>query len=236
MVVLAGQDPAPAPRRAGRRQRRRVAPGTYSVASALASHVLDAAGAGTADGTAAQLHSANGTDAQAWVVEDAGGGYVTVRNAASGLALDVTGADASSGARLQLWTPNGSWAQRWVAVRDGSGIRLVSALSDSLSVDLPGASTADATRLQLYADNGTAAQRWSFSPAKTLRQRLDELAAANAGTVAAGTYSVASALGSSHVLDAAGAGTADGTAAQLYSANGTDAQAWVVGRTPAAAT
>ena len=206
-----------------------LAPGTYSVASALgSSHVLDAAGAGTADGTAAQLYSANGTDAQAWVVEDAGGGYVTVRNAASGLALDVPAADASSGARLQLWTPNGSWAQKWVAVRDGGGVRLVSALSDSLSVDLPGASTADATRLQLYADNGTAAQRWSFSPAKTLRQRLDELAAANAGTVAAGTYSVASALGSSHVLDAAGAGTADGTAAQLYSANGTDAQAWVV--------
>ena len=206
-----------------------LAPGAYSVASALgSSHVLDAAGAGTADGTAAQLYSANGTDAQAWVVEDAGAGYVTVRNAASGLALDVPAADASSGARLQLWTPNGSWAQKWVAVRDGGGVRLVSALSDSLSVDLPGASTADATRLQLYSDNGTAAQRWSFSPAKTVRQRVDELAAANAGTVAAGTYSVASALGSSHVLDAAGAGTADGTAAQLYSANGTDAQAWVV--------
>ena len=206
-----------------------LAPGTYSVASALgSSHVLDAAGAGAADGTAAQVYSANGTDAQAWVVEDAGAGYVTVRNAASGLALDVPGANASSGAQLQLWTPNGSWAQKWVAVRDGGGIRLVSALSDSLSVDLPGASTADATRLQLYADNGTAAQRWSFSPAKTLRQRLDELAAANAGALAPGTYSVASALGSSHVLDAAGAGAADGTAAQVYSANGTDAQAWVV--------
>ena len=206
-----------------------VAAGTYSVASALSSgSVLDAAGAGTADGTAAQVYSANGTDAQAWVVEDAGGGYVTVRNAASGLALDVPGADASSGARLQLWTPNGSWAQRWVAVRDGSGIRLVSALSDSLSVDLPGASTADGSRLQLYSDNGTAAQRWSFEPAKTVRQRVDELAAANAGTVAAGTYSVASALSSGSVLDAAGAGTADGTAAQVYSANGTDAQAWVV--------
>ena len=206
-----------------------VAAGTYSVASALSSgSVLDAAGAGTADGTAAQVYSANGTDAQAWVVEDAGAGYVTVRNAASGLALDVPAADASSGARLQLWTPNGSWAQRWVAVRDGAGIRLVSALSDSLSVDLPGASTADGSRLQLYSDNGTAAQRWSFEPAKTVRQRVDELAAANAGTVAAGTYSVASALSSGSVLDAAGAGTADGTAAQVYSANGTDAQAWVV--------
>ena len=206
-----------------------LAPGTYSVASALgSSHVLDAAGAGVADGTAAQVYSANGTDAQAWVIEDAGAGYVTVRNAASGLALDVPGANASSGAQLQLWTPNGSWAQKWVAVRDGGGIRLVSALDDSLSVDLPGASTADGTRLQLYAGNGTAAQRWSFEPAKTVRQRVDELAAANAGTLAPGTYSVASALSSGSVLDAAGAGTADGTAAQVYSANGTDAQAWLV--------
>ncbi len=206
-----------------------LAPGTYSVASALSSgSVLDAAGAGTADGTAAQVYSANGTDAQAWVVEDAGAGYVTVRNAASGLALDVPGGSACSGAQLQLWTPNGSWAQRWVAVRDGAGIRLVSALDDTLSVDLPGASTADGSRLQLYSDNGTAAQRWSFEPAKTVRERVDELAAANAGTLAPGTYSVASALSSGSVLDAAGAGTADGTAAQVYSANGTDAQAWVV--------
>ena len=194
-----------------------VAAGTYSVASALSSgSVLDAAGAGTADGTAAQVYSANGTDAQAWVVEDAGGGYVTVRNAASGLALDVPGADASSGARLQLWTPNGSWAQRWVAVRDGSGIRLVSALSDSLSVDLPGASTADGSRLQLYSDNGTAAQRWSFvTPGCTQ-------------VVPNGVYVIKSAMNQNYVLDIDGASDANGANAQLYEANGTGAQAFAL--------
>ena len=194
-----------------------LAPGTYSVASALgSSRVLDAAGAGTADGTAAQLYSANGTDAQAWVVEDAGAGYVTVRNAASGLALDVPGADASSGARLQLWTPNGSWAQKWVAVRDGSGIRLVSALSDSLSVDLPGASTADGSRLQLYSDNGTAAQRWSFvTPGCTQ-------------VVPNGVYVIKSAMNQNYVLDIDGASDANGANAQLYEANGTGAQAFAL--------
>lgn len=190
-----------------------LAPGTYSVASALgSSHVLDAAGAGTADGTAAQLYSANGTDAQAWVVEDAGAGYVTVRNAASGLALDVPGANASSGAQLQLWTPNGSWAQKWVAVRDGGGIRLVSALSDSLSVDLPGASTADATRLQLYADNGTAAQRWSF------------IAPGCTQLVPNGIYVVKSSLNTNYVLDVSGASSENGANVQVYEANETAAQ------------
>ena len=194
-----------------------LAPGTYSVASALSSgSVLDAAGAGTADGTAAQVYSANGTDAQAWVVEDAGAGYVTVRNAASGLALDVPGGSACSGAQLQLWTPNGSWAQRWVAVRDGAGIRLVSALDDTLSVDLPGASTADGSRLQLYSDNGTAAQRWSFvTPGCTQ-------------VVPNGVYVIKSAMSQNYVLDIDGASDANGANAQLYEANGTGAQAFAL--------
>ena len=194
-----------------------VAPGTYAVRSALsASCVLDAAGAGTADGTAAQTWSANGTDAQAWLVEDAGAGYVTVRNAASGLALDVPGGSACSGAQLQLWTPNGSWAQRWVAVRDGAGIRLVSALDDTLSVDLPGASTADGSRLQLYSDNGTAAQRWSLvTPGCTQ-------------VVPNGVYVIKSAMNQNYVLDIAGASDANGANAQLYEANGTGAQAFAL--------
>ena len=194
-----------------------VAPGTYAVRSALSSScVLDAAGAGTADGTAAQTWSANGTDAQAWLVEDAGAGYVTVRNAASGLALDVPGASACSGAQLQLWTPNGSWAQRWVAVRDGAGVRLVSALDDTLSVDLPGASTADGSRLQLYSDNGTAAQRWSFvTPGCTQ-------------VVPNGVYVIKSAMNQNYVLDIDGASDANGANAQLYEANGTGAQAFAL--------
>lgn len=194
-----------------------VAAGTYAVRSALsASCVLDAAGAGTADGTAAQVYSANGTDAQAWVVEDAGAGYVTVRNAASGLALDVPGGSACSGAQLQLWTPNGSWAQRWVAVRAGAGIRLVSALDDTLSVDLPGASTADGSRLQLYSDNGTAAQRWSFvTPGCTQ-------------VVPNGVYVIKSAMNQNYVLDIDGASDANGANAQLYEANGTGAQAFAL--------
>ena len=194
-----------------------VAPGTYAVRSALSSScVLDAAGAGTADGTAAQAWSANGTDAQAWLVEDAGAGYVTVRNAASGLALDVPGGSACSGAQLQLWTPNGSWAQRWVAVRDGAGVRLVSALDDTLSVDLPGASTADGSRLQLYSDNGTAAQRWSFvTPGCTQ-------------VVPNGVYVIKSAMNQNYVLDIDGASDANGANAQLYEANGTGAQAFAL--------
>ena len=194
-----------------------VAAGTYAVRSALSSScVLDAAGAGTADGTAAQTWSANGTDAQAWLVEDAGAGYVTVRNAASGLALDVPGGSACSGAQLQLWTPNGSWAQRWVAVRDGAGVRLVSALNDKLSVDLPGASTADGSRLQLYSDNGTAAQRWSFVTPGCMQ------------VVPNGVYVIKSAMNQNYVLDIAGASDANGANAQLYEANGTGAQAFAL--------
>ena len=82
--------------------------------------------------------------------------------------------------------------------------------------------------LQLYSANGTSAQRWTFAAAKTMRQRLDELAASSKGTVAAGTYEVRSAVRSSAVFDAAAGGTSNGTAVQSYASNGTDAQRWTV--------
>ncbi len=205
-----------------------VEPGTWTLSSAAGNVVFDAAGGLADDGTAIQGWTPNDTDAQVWDISIDEDGYATVRNAATGLALDVPGADAFEGAQLQLWTPNGTWAQKWIAVSDGPTVKLVSALDTHLVVDLPGAQTFDGNRLQLWADNGTDAQRWSLSPSATKRQRLDALAAANAGTLTVGTYAARSAVADSCVLDAAGAGVEDGTVAQAWSANGTDAQAWLI--------
>ncbi len=203
-------------------------PGTWTLASAAGGVVIDAEGGLSADGTAVQGWTSNDTDAQVWDVSYDEDGYATVRNAATGLALDVPGANAYEGAQLQLWTSNGTWAQKWIVVSDGSALKLVSALDTNLVVDLPGGQAYDGNRLQLWADNGTNAQRWLASPAATKRQKIDALAAANAGTLEPGTYAARSVLSSSFVLDAAGAGVEDGTVAQGWSANGTDAQAWLI--------
>ena len=206
--------------------------GARVISSALnPSQVLDVPSGSLDSGVAMQLYSRNDTDAQTFEFEKTGDGYYAIRNMKSGLYLSLytTWAELRNGTAVTQQSWYSGLSQKWCVKPVGNGQYVVSSAMDcSMVLDVSGGVASNGSAVQAYADNGTAAQRWSFSPAKTLRQRLDELAAANAGALAPGTYSVASALGSSHVLDAAGAGTADGTAAQLYSANGTDAQAWVV--------
>ena len=204
-----------------------VAAGTYRICSSIdKTAVLDAEGASKADGTKVQAYESNGTDAQLWRADADDAGYITLINVNSGKALDVAGGESASGTAVQLYEPNGTWAQKWVAVADGASVKLVSALDDSMCLDLSGGSSSNGTGAQIYLSNGTAAQRWSFSASESMRERLDELAAANAGTVAAGTYRICSSIDKTAVLDAEGASKADGTKVQAYESNGTDAQLW----------
>lgn len=203
--------------------------GTYSIGSALASgKVIDAQNGSTANGTPAQSWVANGTDAQVWRTKKTSDGYTVIYHAASGKVLDVAGANAYNGAKVQLWDYNGTMAQKWLFVADGDFFKIVSAVNRGLVLDLQWGSTSNGALIQLYTDNGTKAQRWKFAAAKTSRQRIDELAAANAGTLADGTYTLGSLLASDKVIDARNGSTADGTVAQIFSGNKTDAQVWTM--------
>ena len=68
---------------------------------------LDIRGAGTADGTPAQVYTCNGTNAQQWTATSAG------QLQALGKCLDVSGAGTTNGTKVQLWTCNGTGAQVW---------------------------------------------------------------------------------------------------------------------------
>jgi predicted chitinase len=83
---------------------------------------VDVNARGTADGTNVQLWSCNGTVAQAFRIEDRGGGFFQLVNTNAGKCLDVNAASAADGANVQLWTCNGTDAQRWqLASGGGSG-------------------------------------------------------------------------------------------------------------------
>ncbi|MFC0533654.1 ricin-type beta-trefoil lectin domain protein [Phytohabitans kaempferiae] len=69
----------------------------------------DVAAASTANGTAIQLYTCNGTNAQRWTV--AGDG--TLR--ALGKCMDVTAAGTANGTLVQLYDCNGTGAQVWQA-------------------------------------------------------------------------------------------------------------------------
>lgn len=206
--------------------------GTYMASSALKNNfVLDVAGGSMSAGAAIQLYSSNGTDAQRFKIQKTGDGYYTIQNSKSDLYLTLytTWADLKNGQQVTQRSYTGGMSQKWCMEQNNDGTyTVVSAMDSSMALDVASGNAFNGAVVQAWESNGTAAQHWKLSSAKTMRQRLDALAASSKGTVAAGTYEVRSAVRSSAVFDAAGGGTSNGTAVQSYASNGTDAQRWTV--------
>jgi glucosylceramidase len=110
----------------------------------------DVAGASSANGTAVQLYTCNGTSAQTWAVGTDG----TVKSL--GKCLDVAGASSANGTKVQIYDCNGTAAQQWTA---GSGGTLTSL---GKCLDAAGPSSADGTKLQLWDCTGGANQKWTL--------------------------------------------------------------------------
>jgi hypothetical protein len=117
----------------------------------LAGKCVDVAGASSDNGTAVDLYTCNGTNAQQWTV----GSDNTLR--ALGKCLDVTDAATTNGAKAQLYDCNGSAAQKWTQ----SGKTLVNTGSGRC-LDATGPSSADGTRLQIWDCFGGTNQQWTL--------------------------------------------------------------------------
>jgi chitinase len=115
---------------------------------------VDVAGASSADGTAVQLYTCNGTVAQQWTVGSDG----TIK--ALGKCLDVTAASTADGAKLQLYTCNGSGAQKFSYNATSHDIVNLSA---NKCLDATGNSSADLTRLQIWTCTGAGNQKWTVA-------------------------------------------------------------------------
>ncbi|MEU7531358.1 ricin-type beta-trefoil lectin domain protein [Saccharothrix sp. NPDC042600] len=118
----------------------------------LAGKCVDVAGASTANGTAVQLHTCNGTAAQTWTRASDG----TLR--ALGKCLDVNGPSAADGTVTHLWDCHTGSSQKWA--HDSSG-RLVNQFSGKC-LDVTGNNSADGTRLQIWTCTTGANQKWTL--------------------------------------------------------------------------
>ncbi|MGM1057694.1 ricin-type beta-trefoil lectin domain protein [Saccharothrix sp. Mg75] len=119
----------------------------------LGGKCVDVAGGSSADGTAVQLHTCNGSAAQQWTRPGDG----TVR--ALGKCLDVKDRSTADGAQLQLWTCGGTPNQQWTHT---AGRDLVNPAADKC-LDVTGNTSADGTRLQLWTCTGAANQKWTVA-------------------------------------------------------------------------
>ena len=114
---------------------------------------VDVAGANSANGTAIQLYTCNGTNAQQWTNNLGTDG--TLR--ALGKCMDVTGAGTANGTKVQLYDCNGTNAQKW----SRNGLELVN-VGSNRCLDATGNSSADGTRLQIWDCANTANQQWNL--------------------------------------------------------------------------
>jgi hypothetical protein len=119
----------------------------------LAGKCVDVNNRSTANGTAIQLYSCNGTPAQDWTVGTDG----TLR--ALGKCMDVTAAGTTSGTRVQLYECNGTGAQAWTL---NSAKEVVNTHSGKCLDDYA-SSTTDGARLVIWKCHGRANQQWTLA-------------------------------------------------------------------------
>ncbi|MFF3443891.1 ThuA domain-containing protein [Streptosporangium sp. NPDC002721] len=136
----------------------------YSLANRASGKCVDARAAASANGTAIQQYTCNGTLAQQFQVQPTSGGFARLNNRNnSAQVIDVKDVSSADGALLQLWLYGGGNNQQWQAVSEGGGyFHFVSRLSGKC-LSVPGSSTADSVQLAQSTCNGGAAQSFRIS-------------------------------------------------------------------------
>ncbi|MFF3215785.1 ThuA domain-containing protein [Streptomyces sp. NPDC002886] len=94
----------------------------YSLADGANGACVDARAAATANGTAIQQYTCNGTTAQQFQFRPTDGGYtrIAIRGNPQQV-VDVTGVSTADDAPLQLWSYGGGGNQQWLPVREAPG-------------------------------------------------------------------------------------------------------------------
>ena len=203
--------------------------GYYRISSALnSSKVIDIAGAGTANGTNAQIYTNNQSNAQVFRFTHVNGGYLRIENINSNKVLDVYGANKANGTNVSQYGWNGTRAQMWIAVKMEKGLKFVSALDPNCVLDLTGANTNNSANIQLYRSNDSLAQRWNLQQVEDPRKQLNDLALKNKDVIKNGTYEIHSGKNGAYNVDVNAGSKSKGANVQLYSDNNTNAQRWTV--------
>ncbi len=187
--------------------------GAYTITAACSGKVLDVSGASRSNGGNVQQYAFNGTYAQRFWIEPAGKGYYRIFNIGSGLALDVSGASMANGANVQQYGWNGTAAQLWSISKNTDGTYTFTSVCSGKVLDVAGASSKSGANIWQYTSNGTAAQRFKLSKTNLLSP---------------GVVVLTGAFSTGRVIDIPGASRSAGVQLQMYSANGTQAQKYVV--------
>ncbi|MBM9502995.1 SGNH/GDSL hydrolase family protein [Actinacidiphila acididurans] len=127
--------------------------GGGQVRSGIAGKCLDIGGGNSANGTAADIWTCNGSAGQTWSARSDG----TLQ--ALGKCLDATARGTANGTKIELWDCNGGANQQWQSYNGGYRNPV-----SGRCLDDPNLSATDGTQLVLWDCNGGANQQWTALP------------------------------------------------------------------------
>ena len=131
-------------------------PGRYEILSNLSQKVLDL---DRNDQRTIIQYESRGTDNQTWDIQDAGGGFVYIRNGMNGYALTQTRANNSEPVAGQQ--ANNSDAQRWRLESASNGAVLIVNASGK-ALDIPYGKKDNGVKINTYNKNGEINQQWTL--------------------------------------------------------------------------
>jgi hypothetical protein len=153
--------------------------GRYTLKAKHSGKCMDAAGAGTADGTNVQQLACMEAAEEYFDVRRDAAGYFQFANALSGKVLDVFGSSQVPGGNVDLWTNFNADNQRFTLVDVGNGRFRLKAKHSGLCVQVAGKSKLNGANVeQGTCKGGTTGpqQQWLFtkvsSPTAELRQHM----------------------------------------------------------------
>ena len=186
--------------------------GTYIIETAL---LIDKVLNLKSDGVSLQISSVAATDLQKYHIRYIGSGCYKI------LLSDETKAlTAGNGTKIYFEEKNSDkLEQKWIFKSLGADTYSVISVRDGKCLDVSNAKTEDGTIVQKYSGNGTTAQKFKLYKTKLGAEELED-----------GIYVIHSALNSSRVLDVSGGSVLSDANVQLYTANGTAAQQFIVKR------
>lgn len=202
--------------------------GTYRIVNAKsgtnnARFGLDVAGGSDKNGANVRIWTPNYSAAQFFVLSYRSNGTAQLLSKWSGKSLDVANGSVASGTNVQQWTDNDSRAQSWAVATDGNSATYngdtyptytIKVNGTSLALDVAGGTMVAGTNVRVYTANNSEAQRWLFVPAPAF--------------ASGGTYELRSLLDTSMTVDVASASDTKGANVQLWKANGSNAQKFII--------
>ncbi|ATB42673.1 secreted glycosyl hydrolase [Cystobacter fuscus] len=122
---------------------------------------LDVPNSSTTSGTALQQYTCNGTNAQAFRLQSAIGGFNLV-NVNSGKCVDVSNSSTADGATIQQWDCNNTSAQTFSLNALSSGGYTVVNANSARCADVDASSLNDGAKVRQWSCNGGTNQQWTL--------------------------------------------------------------------------